>query len=65
VAVTVLGEASEATLEQRERFLRLFLNKHPHLEDFVTSSTCALITVRVSTYIVVQRFREVQELRMV
>jgi nitroimidazol reductase NimA-like FMN-containing flavoprotein (pyridoxamine 5'-phosphate oxidase superfamily) len=65
VAVTVLGEASEASLEQRERFLRLFLERHPHLEEFATSHMCALIVVRVSTYIVVQRFREVQELRMV
>jgi nitroimidazol reductase NimA-like FMN-containing flavoprotein (pyridoxamine 5'-phosphate oxidase superfamily) len=64
VAVTVLGQAAEATPEERQKFLRLFLDRHPHLEDFATSATCALIAVRVSIYIVVQRFGEVQELRM-
>jgi nitroimidazol reductase NimA-like FMN-containing flavoprotein (pyridoxamine 5'-phosphate oxidase superfamily) len=65
VAVTVLGLAMEAPPEERETLLGLFLNKHPHLEDFATSPTCALIAVRVATYIVVQRFGEVQELRMI
>ncbi len=64
VAITVLGQASEAAPEEREKFLRLFLDEHPNLEDFATSPTCALIAVRVSTYIVVQHFGEVQELRM-
>jgi len=64
VAVTVLGQAMEAPPEEREGFLRLFLDRHPQLEDFATSATCALIAVRVSTYIMVQRFGEVQELRM-
>jgi nitroimidazol reductase NimA-like FMN-containing flavoprotein (pyridoxamine 5'-phosphate oxidase superfamily) len=65
VAITVVGQAREAPPEERERFLRLFLSKHPHLEDFATSVTCALIAVQVSTYVVVQRFEEVQEMRMV
>jgi nitroimidazol reductase NimA-like FMN-containing flavoprotein (pyridoxamine 5'-phosphate oxidase superfamily) len=64
VAVTVLGQAREAIPEEHQKFLRLFLDKHPHLEDFATLPTCALIAVRVATYIVVQRFEEVQELRM-
>jgi hypothetical protein len=50
--------------DEREKFRRLFLDKHPHLEEFATSPTSALIAVRVTTYIVVQRFGEVQELRM-
>ena len=65
VAVTVLGEAREAPSVEHGRFLRLFLDRHPHLEDFATSPTSALIAVRVSTYIVVQRFGEVQVLSMV
>lgn len=64
VAVTVLGKAAEAAPQEREELLPLFLAKHPHLEAFVTSPTCALITVRVETYFVVQRFQEVREVRM-
>ena len=65
VAVNVLGEASEVTPGEREELLPLFLAKHPLLEAFVTSPTCALIIVRVATYLVVQRFQEVREVRMV
>jgi nitroimidazol reductase NimA-like FMN-containing flavoprotein (pyridoxamine 5'-phosphate oxidase superfamily) len=65
VAVTVLGEAAEAPPAEREKFLSLFLGRHPHLKTFATSSTCALITVKVSTYVVVQRFEEVREVKMV
>jgi nitroimidazol reductase NimA-like FMN-containing flavoprotein (pyridoxamine 5'-phosphate oxidase superfamily) len=65
VAVTVLGEAREAPPAEHEKFLRLFLDRHPHLMEFATLPTSALIAVQVSTYIVVQHFGEVQELRMV
>jgi heme iron utilization protein len=65
VAVTVLGRAAEATPEEREDLLPLFLAKHPHLAAFATSPTCALIVVRVSAYLVVQRFQEVREVKMV
>jgi nitroimidazol reductase NimA-like FMN-containing flavoprotein (pyridoxamine 5'-phosphate oxidase superfamily) len=65
VAVTILGQASEASPDERQKYLPLFLDKHPQLADFATSPTCVLIAVRVSTYIVVQRFEEVQELRMI
>jgi nitroimidazol reductase NimA-like FMN-containing flavoprotein (pyridoxamine 5'-phosphate oxidase superfamily) len=64
VALTVLGRAHEAAPAERQELLRLFLEKHPHLEDFATSATCALIAVQVSTYLVVQSFAEVQELKM-
>jgi hypothetical protein len=64
MAITVLGQAMEAPPEERERFLRLFLNRHPNLNDFATSATCALMAVRISTYIIVQRFGKVQEIRM-
>jgi nitroimidazol reductase NimA-like FMN-containing flavoprotein (pyridoxamine 5'-phosphate oxidase superfamily) len=65
VAVTVLGQAAEATPGERKELLPLFLAKHPHLEAFATTPTCALITVRVATYLVVQRFQEVREVTMV
>jgi heme iron utilization protein len=64
VAVTVLGTATEAAPAERQEALRLFLLRHPHLEPFATSPTCSLVTVGVSTYLVVQRFEEVQEVRM-
>jgi len=64
VAVTVLGRAAEAPPGERDELLSLFLAKHPYLEAFATSPTCALITVQVETYIVVQQFQEVREIKM-
>ena len=64
VAITVLGQAAEATPEEQKKLLPLFLDRHSQLADFATSPACALIVVRVTTYIVVQRFGEVQEMSM-
>jgi nitroimidazol reductase NimA-like FMN-containing flavoprotein (pyridoxamine 5'-phosphate oxidase superfamily) len=64
IAVTALGKAREVQLAEHEDFLRLFLDRHPHLKDFATSPASALIAVQVATYIVVQRFGEVQELSL-
>jgi hypothetical protein len=65
VAVTVLGEAAEPAPAEREHLLPLFVERHPHLEAFATAATSALIAVRVANYVVVQRFEEVREVRMV
>ena len=44
VAATILGEAIETTLAEREKFLSFFLGKHSHLKIVATSSTCATAT---------------------
>ena len=61
-AVTATGRADEIDGADKERFLRLYLERHPHLQDFVNSPTCALLRVRVETYYLVNRFQEVTEL---
>jgi hypothetical protein len=47
VAVTVMGSAFEVPDADKGALLKLYLNKHPHLEDFVMSQGCALIRVQV------------------
>jgi hypothetical protein len=42
----------------------VYLGKHPYLEGFVTSPTCALLRIKVEKYIVVTRFQEVREIQM-
>ncbi len=61
-AVTVLGAAEEVLGPEREKCLQLYLRKHPYLEEFVTSSTCALIRVKVEKFVIVTRFQDVQEI---
>jgi nitroimidazol reductase NimA-like FMN-containing flavoprotein (pyridoxamine 5'-phosphate oxidase superfamily) len=63
-AATVTGIAEEIPQEERSRFLKLYLARHPSLLDFVDSPTCALFRVRVDTYYIVTRFQEVAELHL-
>lgn len=60
VAISACGCAQEVPDSERERFLALFLGKHPSLRDFVGSPDCALLRVTVSGYRVVSQFQEVE-----
>jgi heme iron utilization protein len=62
MAVTALGAAKEVGAAKKDRFLQIYLAKHPHLEKFVTSPECALIEVEVERYFVVSNFQEIREL---
>lgn len=61
VAVTALGKAKEVGKEERDKILRLYLKKHPYLEDFVKSPSCRLLKIQVKKYIIVSEFQKVQE----
>jgi nitroimidazol reductase NimA-like FMN-containing flavoprotein (pyridoxamine 5'-phosphate oxidase superfamily) len=61
-AVTVLGTAAEITGRGRGSLRKLYLDRHPHLDDFLDSPDTALIKIAVRRYIIVQRFQEVREL---
>ena len=61
-AVTVLGRASEVHGDELSQHLKIYLNRHPYLEDFVTSPNCALFSVKVERYITVTRFQEIREI---
>ncbi|MFO7601223.1 MAG: pyridoxamine 5'-phosphate oxidase family protein [Candidatus Desulfacyla sp.] len=63
-AVTATGRAEEISKEASENFLRIYLNKHPHLEDFVASPSSALITIHVEVYYVATRFQNVMEIHL-
>jgi nitroimidazol reductase NimA-like FMN-containing flavoprotein (pyridoxamine 5'-phosphate oxidase superfamily) len=61
-AVTVLGRASEVHGDERSQNLKIYLNRHPYLEDFVTSPNYALFSVKVERYITVTRFQDIREI---
>jgi nitroimidazol reductase NimA-like FMN-containing flavoprotein (pyridoxamine 5'-phosphate oxidase superfamily) len=63
-ALTALGKAWEVQGAERQQFLQVYLKKHPYLEDFVASPTCALLRIRVDKYIMVTRFQEVREIQI-
>ncbi len=60
-AATVVGEAGELSGAARDAGEDLYLAKHPHLKDFITSPDCALFGVSVSRIFLVTHFQEVVE----
>lgn len=64
IAVTVVGTAREIKGADREKRLDAYLAKHPHLEDFAKSPSCAPIEVRVKSYHMVKNFQHVMELHI-
>ena len=52
VAVTAMGTAEEITGNEREIMVKVYVNKHPHLTNFLKRPDNAVIKVRVSDYIV-------------
>lgn len=64
VAATIVGQAEEVDLPDREKVIEEYLARHPHLADFAASPTSALIRVTIRSYYLVQRFQHVMELHI-
>jgi uncharacterized protein YhbP (UPF0306 family) len=64
ISVTAVGKANDVTGRDKKRILNQYLSKHPHLEDFVRSPTCALVRVSVDSYYMVSNFQHVTELHL-
>ncbi|HSG29174.1 MAG TPA: pyridoxamine 5'-phosphate oxidase family protein [Candidatus Krumholzibacterium sp.] len=60
-ALTVLGVAGEVPPELSGPYRTRYLDKHPYLKEFVSAPDCALISVKVSRYILVSNFQNVFE----
>jgi nitroimidazol reductase NimA-like FMN-containing flavoprotein (pyridoxamine 5'-phosphate oxidase superfamily) len=61
-ALTVLGTAIEATGDDRQAMVELYLARNPQLRDFVLAADCAMVKVQVQRYLLVRRFQELVEL---
>jgi hypothetical protein len=61
MAITATGHAEEIPVTDGNRFLQLYLAKHPYLSGFIASPTCALVKVEIDTYYTVRRFQQVFE----
>jgi len=64
ISVTALGNAKETHGVEKDEILRLYLTKHPYLETFATSPTCAVVGVTITTYVMVRNFQQVMELHI-
>ena len=64
VSITIIGTAEEIKGDEKENFLALYLSKHPYLEDFASSPSCALIKITTKSYYMVKNFQNVMELHV-
>lgn len=63
-ALTVVGEAREVRLDEREYFSALYLKRHPSLETFLASPSTVVFKIEVHNYLMVSRFEDVTEHQM-
>ncbi len=61
VSITVTGITEEIKDPERQDILKLYLAKHPYLEEFAKSPSCAVIRVTARSYYLVQNFQNVME----
>ena len=64
VAATAVGTAveAEAAGSKRQRYLDVYVAKHPYLEDFVRDAGTAVFRITVEKYIMVSGFQNVVEI---
>ncbi|MCC4769358.1 pyridoxamine 5'-phosphate oxidase family protein [Methanosarcina sp. DH2] len=61
MAVTALGRVEPVEDFELSIMKKIYLMKHPYLEDFLHSPTTAFLKIRIEKYIVVTRFQHVVE----
>jgi general stress protein 26 len=64
VSVTAVGRVAVIDGSDRRTILFQYLGKHPYLEEFVRSPSCALLQVAVDSYYMVKNFQNVMELHL-
>ena len=63
-AVTALGLTRELEGEEAAKARKTYLERHPHLEEFVSSPSTAMLQLDVEKYVLVTRFQDVRELEV-
>ncbi len=64
MAVTVLGQAHLLDSEQCRWVLPIYLERHPYLQQFAQSPSCAVFGLKVTGFTLVQQFQNVSELKL-
>lgn len=64
ISVTAVGTAEVIDSSDKESILGQYLTKHPYLEEFARSPSCALVEVAVNSYYMVKNFQNVMELHL-
>ena len=60
-ALTILGEAFEVGLDERDYYCGLYLKRHPSLEIFLAAQSTVFLKMDVHKYMLVSQFEDVAE----
>jgi nitroimidazol reductase NimA-like FMN-containing flavoprotein (pyridoxamine 5'-phosphate oxidase superfamily) len=61
MALTVLGTAGPVDAVERSPYQRLYLDRHPYLEQFLVAPSTVLLKIMVNRYLLVSSFQNVME----
>lgn len=64
IAVSAIGTVRDLFAEEQDEFYSAYLSKHPFLEGFVKSPSCAHLVFDVVSYYIVRTFQNVSELHI-
>lgn len=64
IAVTAQGLAEEISADGRDAARAFCLARHPALQSFAESPSCAFIRIQVTSYVIVRQFQDVIEWRI-
>lgn len=64
IGVSVIGTVRQLRKNKNSRLMKLYLEKHPQLETFISSPSCAFICIDVSAFYIVERFQNVTEIHL-
>lgn len=60
-ALTIVGEAFEVAVDERDYYRDLYLKRHPSLETFLAAPATVFFKVDVHNYLLVSSFKDVVE----
>ena len=64
IGVTAVGTVRQIRKNRSSKLMKLYLEKHPHLDSFLSSRSCVFLCIDVKTYYAVERFQNVTEIHM-
>jgi len=64
LAVTAHGTVREPEGEERRNLMELYIDRHPYLNDFVSSPRVALMVIDVLEYSIVSQFQNVMKVNV-
>ena len=64
IGVTALGSVRQIRKNKNSKLMKLYLSKHPQLDSFLASKSCAFLCIDVKSFYIVDRFQNVTEVHL-